>query len=414
MKNDGKSRGRRPRATTNPLSKRFYESARPDGRFVDTRAFTYYLLKNARPRLAFDPDMSGDEFARWRGKVRDKMREILDFPTPPPQPEPRMIWSKQREGYALQRWESFPEDGCVIPFLLLVPDGVSAANPAPGVLCIPGTLTGKEQTAGEPVLKPEHFFEKPHAWMLENNRFAKHFARAGYMAAAVDHINSTEQNQARLPAKVPASYQYQNLTSHEQTLRWLGRDSVCMALFHKYVILQWLKAMPCVNGRGVAIAGHSLGASEAMWLALVDSEVRAIVYNDNIETAGSQRARGLMTGLQLRVRRIPGSLAWFDKIDTLAALAPCPLLVSEGGRADAAALLRKAYRIAGVPRHFTFVHYPKYAKRSARKHDRKPLPEFSLDMTYYKHINCDWPTHCFRIGAALPWMQKHLPPVCRQ
>ena len=61
-----------------------------------------------------------------------------------------MLSSVQRDGCHVEKWEFYTGDYNAIPFLALIPDGASKANPVPGVMCYPGTVTGKERLAGEP------------------------------------------------------------------------------------------------------------------------------------------------------------------------------------------------------------------------------------------------------------------------
>ena len=158
-----------------------FVSDRPDGRFVSTVGFVHAHLKNLRPKLAFDPEMDPHDFPAWRKAVRGKLRELMCFPEAPEQPEPRQLWREQREGYELQKWEAYPEPLSVVPFLVLVPEGVSES--APAVLCSPGSTASKESMAGE--LEPDGSKAAHPHW--ERNRMAWWYAREGIVAVAVDN-----------------------------------------------------------------------------------------------------------------------------------------------------------------------------------------------------------------------------------
>ncbi|HIM28852.1 MAG TPA: hypothetical protein EYG57_04760 [Planctomycetes bacterium] len=47
-------------------------------------------------------------FAEWRLNVRVKLLELMAFPEAPPQPDPKKLCSKSREGYTLEKWEIYP------------------------------------------------------------------------------------------------------------------------------------------------------------------------------------------------------------------------------------------------------------------------------------------------------------------
>jgi len=102
-----------------------YASGRDDGRFLPTAAFVHKSLQTLQPKLAFRPDMTREAFPAWQQAVREKLLELMCFPEVRGQPEPKRIWSQARQGYRLERWEAYPEPYSVVPFLLLVPDGVS-------------------------------------------------------------------------------------------------------------------------------------------------------------------------------------------------------------------------------------------------------------------------------------------------
>ncbi|MDG2128254.1 MAG: alpha/beta hydrolase family protein, partial [Fuerstiella sp.] len=96
-------------------AEKIVRSGRPDGRHVSTRGFVQHLVRNARPRLAFNPHFTPEEFQAWQTQVRARMRELLSFPETPQQPAPRRLWAKEREGYRLEKWELYPEPGSVVP-----------------------------------------------------------------------------------------------------------------------------------------------------------------------------------------------------------------------------------------------------------------------------------------------------------
>ena len=148
-----------------------FVSDRPDGRFVSTVGFVHAHLRDLKPKLAFDPAMSAHDFPAWREAVREKLRRLMCFPDVSEQPPPRQLWCEQREGYELQKWEAYPEPLSVVPFLVLVPDGLSEA--APAVLCSPGSAMSKESLAGE--LEPDGSKSSHPHW--DRNRMAWWYAR---------------------------------------------------------------------------------------------------------------------------------------------------------------------------------------------------------------------------------------------
>ena len=174
------------------MSDRFaFESGRPDGRFVHIEGLVHKWLKEQKPALAFDPEMTPDAFAAWRERVAEKAVELLQFPQDvPEQPAPKRLWAKRRDGYELQKWEAYPEPYSVVPFLVLVPDGVNADKPGPAVMCFPGSQSSKELLAGEPEVV-DHVPEPEHP---NRDRMALHYVKAGLVAVAVDNPGTGERS----------------------------------------------------------------------------------------------------------------------------------------------------------------------------------------------------------------------------
>jgi len=384
-------------------------SGRPDGRHVSTRGFVQHLIRNARPKLAFDPEFTPAEFNKWRARVRAKMEELLDFPEPPPQPTPRRLWVKQREGYALEKWEVYPEPGSVVPFLVLIPDGVSADKPAPAVMCFPGSSDTKENLAGEPPLHPAFKpRDRSHAGVQHGvrNQQALQFVRAGLVAVAVDHPGNGELSDL-------AKHRGTAMDERNTLARYLidfGRDYISLSVFQKRRILEWLRERPDVDADRIALSGHSLGTEPLLAMAALDLKINAIVWNDflcpNLErakVATKPNSRGVRPTANWLGHCVPGLWEWFDYPDLVAAFAPRPLILTEGGPGHSLDLVRKAYEIAGASKNLSVHHYPKYSDPADRR-DGKPIPEGLDDLEWLDHANVDAPHHYFKGYLAVPWL----------
>ncbi|HRE53034.1 MAG TPA: alpha/beta hydrolase family protein, partial [Flavitalea sp.] len=169
-------------STIDPEANKIIGTSRPDGRYLSTNGFVHQQIRELKPMLQFDPGLSRDEFILWQAKVRNKIRDLMQFPIVTPQPSPKLISKVKRRGYTVEKWEIFPQDGSVVPILMLIPDGVSASNPAPAVLCYPGSASSKEKLAGEPEL--ELRYKQPR--LYEKNHMAKFYAEKGLIAIAID------------------------------------------------------------------------------------------------------------------------------------------------------------------------------------------------------------------------------------
>ncbi|MGI5820378.1 MAG: alpha/beta hydrolase family protein [Armatimonadota bacterium] len=364
-------------------------SDRDDGRFSSTAAFVHATMRETIPPLRYDPEMAADEMPAWREAVRERLRRLMAFPAVPPQPEPRMLWSEPRDGYELQKWEAFPEPRSVVPFLVLLPEG--APQPAPAVLCFPGSTRTNLGLAGE----PEPHSEDPH-W--DANRMALHYARAGMVAIAVENPCMGERSSEIGPPRPEVA----------MNLLWMGRSYEGLSVHEKLPILRWARAQSWIDRTRIAVSGHSLGAKPALILAVLEPEIAAVVYND---FTCDFRERAIATNLaQISAwQYVPGFITWFDYPDLMAAVAPRPLLITEGGRTEHIERVRAAFRALAAEERFEVVYYPKYADPSERPNDGSPLPEGLAPQEYLAEwANVDVPAHCFKPDIAVPWLAEVL------
>ncbi len=371
-----------------------FASGRDDGRFMSSTGFIHAYIKHLQPKLEFPPDMRGEDFPAWQEAVRAKLHDLMSFPElQQVQPPPRRIYTEQREGYELQRWEAYPEPYSVVPFLMLVPDGAGARSPAPAVMCFPGSFSSKESMTEELELNGQPCSHRHAA----KNRMALEYVRAGMVSVALENPAT---NELADPIRED-SYEF---SVHAL---WAGRSYEAISVFQKYHVLQWLKTQPCVDAARVATSGHSLGAKPALILGVLDPSVRAVVWND---TTIDWRRRAVATNL-LRIgtfQYVPGMLPWFDYSDLQASLAPRALLITEGGRTRVLDKIRRAYQLLGAEDRFEVVYYPKYATAQQRPLDDVELPEGLTMQEYFAYANIDEPMHHFKGQIAVPWLAEML------
>lgn len=104
---------------------------------------------------------------------------------------------------------------------------------------------------------------------------------------------------------------------------------------------------------------------------------------------------------------IPGFLCSFDFPDLVAALAPRPLICTEGGLDRDFALVSKAYEIVGKKGAFKCYHYPKFTDPSARS-QISDLPDGLEPDTYFSMVNVEPGMHYFKEELVIPWIRELL------
>lgn len=366
---------------------------RADGRFISTLAALHAQIKNNPPKLAFDATMNARALTDWRRQVVDQLRSILRVPAEFAQVPARHIWTKQRNGYAMHQWEVYPEPYAVAPFIVLVPDGVSAASPAPTVMCFPGSPDTKEVLVGE----PELIDLKPHR-LWEKNQMALHYVRAGYVAVAVDNPGVGE-----LAGGKPVNWNAIALNA-----LWAGRCFEGISVLHKMAVLSWLKQQSFVKKDRIAVSGHSLGAKPALSMMVLDDSIAALIYNDALV---DWRRRAIATDLYglSPVQYVPGLFEWFDYFDLFTAAAPRPVLVPEGARVPEMNLLKTAWQKYDAEHALTILQQPKFRDPANRQFDdQRELPEGLTMQAWMDVANVEPANHFFHDDIAIPWMKKQL------
>lgn len=378
---------------------------------TSTRTAAVSLMKRNVPRLTADTTLNAKKLVRWRKEMSRAMAKLMNHPTKEFAP-PVKIGEAQREGYRIERWQSYPLPESAVNFYVLIPDGVNAASPARGAaLCIPGFGQTKELLAGEPLgvydlsnqsVSDQDAKSKP----IPKNAMAKHFVEQGLVAVAVDNPSFGE-----LSDNGTADYLNTSRILLEENWSYLGLTS-----WQDRVILNWLKQQPYINKERVIVSGFSLGTEPLMVLGLLDNDIYAFVYNDflcrtreRILVMDKPDARGSRSFPNSIEHLIPGFLMEFDFPDIVAALAPRPVICTEGGLDRDFRIIQKVYRNAGAPHAFEYHHYAKYADPASRVMlNADTLPD-NLDRdTFFRLANVDPPNHYFKTEHVLPWLDRLL------
>jgi len=382
-----------------------YAAATNDGRYRTTQGFCHHLMRTVPGRLEYSPGLDPSQIAQWREAVRSKLEELMAFPDVQGRPTPQRLWSQGREGYTLEKWEAYPEPGNVVPYLMLVPDAATPDHPAPAVMCCPGSATSKELLAGEEELSPKQPPNRHH----DANRMALWYVRAGMIALAFDNPGVGELAEGE--DLVAAHGGGREKLSGE--LIFMGRNYIGLSAYQKMAVLQWLKTLDHVDPERIALSGHSLGTEPAMMLTVLDDSIAALVFNDFLARFRDPyvaRSHTYVDGRWGHVsplwHLVPGLFAWFDYPDLLAAIAPRPLLICEGGVTSRLRKVAQAYEDAGTPDAFHYEYYPRYQDPAARKHDGEELPE-GLDLDrWFEYANVDVANHAFKPDVAVPWLRR--------
>ena len=340
-----------------------------------------------------------EEFDAWKEQVREKAYELMQFPEDAyEKPEVRFLFSRQRDGYRVEKYEISPEPELWIPFLLLVPDTVSTKTKPPAFSvsrlgCAErNALRGgiHESRLREPVSGISYPF---------SNAMALRYVRKGMVALACDNMGTCEQE---------GLYDRQQFALK---MIFKGRNYVGLSVFCRWAMFNWLAEQDYVDENRMGLAAHSLGTETSMFLALLEPRVKAVSHNDFMSD-NEQRIiscfppEEFMFGGHIHI--VPSMHKWFSFPDLIAAFAPKPMLLSEGGVQEDLERIGKAYALAGAPDNYQYVHYPEFQDPANRKLDYQPIPEGITNEEYFRYANVVPEHHYYKTEICIPWMEKAL------
>lgn len=386
----------------NPQNHNMIQSDRSDGRFLSSFGFAHWMLEHTTPKYAFRGDFSKSKFSKWKKEVRQAMKTLMKMPVVKNRPKPTRQKSELRKGYRVEKWEFYPLPGCVSTFLVLIPDNQKKS--LPGILCIPGSGASKEGLAGEPSGAPllnDPYIDPKHTMALN-------YVIEGYVAVVVDNPAAGEASDLEQYVQ-GRNYNYDLLSRYLLELDWsyLGYTS-----FLDLQVLEWMKTQDYIRKDRIVVSGFSLGTEPLMVLGVLDPSIYAFVYNDFL--CQTQERAIVMTMPQDNGVRpfpnsirhlIPGFWKYFNFPDIVAALAPRPLILTEGGLDRDLDLVKRAYEISGHASKVEIHHYNRFADPKNRK-DIPALPKGLDRNNYYKMVNVDGSNHFFKSGIVIPWLKK--------
>jgi hypothetical protein len=394
--------GQTGQRTSNPDDPSRITTNRKDGRFLSSRGTVQYMLKEMKPAYAFNPDFTETEFKEWQAGLRSAMQELMHFPEIVDSPAPVCVRTVKRDGYRIEKWESYPLPGSVVPYLVLIPDGVGSGHKVPAMLCIPGFGGSKEGLAGE--TEGDYELASSPVEPVKKNAMALHYVKKGFVAVAVDNPSCAELSDN-------GHFDYLNTS---RILLEMGWSYLGLTAWQDWNILNWMKTQNYVDKERIVVSGFSLGTEPLMVLGALDPSIYAFVYNDfmcrtleRILVMTQPDSKGVRPFPNSIEHLIPGFLKQFDFPDLVAALAPRPVICTEGGLDRDFNLIKKAYRLSGKPDNFTFYHYKKFADPKDRK-QLEQVPEGVDRDTYFNLANVDPKNHYFKEEWVLPWLDELL------
>lgn len=383
-----------------------FKSKREDGRFNSAFAAFMEKMRNTKPLLSVPENSSREDFLIWQNRLKEKIGELLLFPQKPFLPEAKKLSSVKRDTYTVEKWEFYPDEFSAVAFLILIPDTATKENPAPMVMCFPGSTASKEALAGEPLLDKAQctFMRKP-----ERIKMAYHYVKSGMVAVAFDNIETAEN---ALDIQREHDWGY---TSRIQLCHGLLQMGYCyfgLSVFQKLCVLEFLKTLLYVDKNRIAASGHSLGADDAMYLGVLSDDIKAVIVNDLVldekhryfsTTEYDEREMCNNIG---NWHEIPSSFKYYSRVDALCTLTDKYLALNEGGSQFDLDKIIKSFKITGSEEKLQITHYPKFQDEKMRSKQYEPKMFGYSEASYFEFTNTDAPDHSFRAEPSIKLLRK--------
>jgi dienelactone hydrolase len=247
--------------------------------------------------------------------------------------DPFVVSEEATSTYVRRKIRYSPEPGDRVPAWLLIPKQLPASGRAPAMLCLhQTTLIGKDEPAGLGGLKTLHY--------------AHELAERGYVCLVPDYPSFGEY-----------PYDFQKEGRHDAS-------GSMKAIWNNQRGIDFLETLPEVDRTRIGVIGHSLGGHNAIFTAVFDERLKAVVSSCGFtpfhDYYGGKLAGWTSDRYMPRIRTVYGNdpdRVPFDFYELLAALAPRGFFSCSPTRDD-------NFSVAGVQKAFARVA-PVYARMEA-------------------------------------------------
>ena len=278
-------------------------------------------------------------------EMREQLQRCLGGPWPEPGPlNPRLRETIRKDGYRIESLTYEAEPGDAIPAMLLVPDGVDAAHPAPAVAIW-------HQHNGE-----YHLGKSEPAGLAGNpmHHTGAALAKLGYVVLCPDALCFEERQD-------PTGKQKNGNFERFEFLRYVvnGRSMAWKNILDMRRAVDFLVSRPEVKADRIGCYGHSMGSTHAWLVGPFEPRLRAVVGNCCLPTYSAIHEHHL---LHCFPNFVPGWLQVGDTPEIAALIAPRALHLNLGETDGGSPIdharagidrIAAAYQAAGVPEQFT-------------------------------------------------------------
>ncbi|GAB2532712.1 alpha/beta hydrolase family protein [Spirosoma aerophilum] len=277
--------------------------------------------------------------------LREKYQACLGGPFPAAVPlQPKLRETMQKDGYRVESITYQTQANDRVPALLLVPNSVTAAKPAPAIAVW-------HQHNGE-----YHLGKSEPAGLAGNpmHHTAVALVKEGYVVLCPDAICFEERQD---PTGKLKNGDYERFEFLRQVVR--GRSMAWQNVLEMHRAVDYLCSRPEVVATRIGCYGHSMGSTHAWLAAPLDTRIKCVVGNCCLPTYEAIENERL---LHCFPNFVPGWSQFGDTPDIAALIAPRALHLNFGDQDGGSPIdfvrkglprIAQAYKQAGVPQNFT-------------------------------------------------------------
>lgn len=284
----------------------------PDRRTVLKHAATGSLLAGlgVNSALSRSPENAPD---MTPGQMRDQLQLCLGGPWPEPCPlKSGHRETIRKEGYRIESLTFEAEPGDLIPAMLLIPDGVDAAHPAPAIAVW-------HQHNGE-----YHLGKSEPAGLAGNpmHHTGVALAKEGYVVICPDALCFEERQD-------PSGIQKGGSFERFEFLRYVvnGKSMAWKNILDMRRAIDFLVSRPEVNHGRIGCFGHSMGSTHTWLVGPFEPRLRALVGNCCLPTYSAIHEHHM---LHCFPNFVPGWFQYGDTPEIAALIAPRALHLNLG------------------------------------------------------------------------------------
>jgi dienelactone hydrolase len=276
--------------------------------------------------------------------------ECLGGPFPKPSPlNPQLRETLQKDGYRIESYFYDGLPGDRIPALILVPDNVTASNPAPGIAVW-------HQHNGE-----YHLGKSEPAGLAGNpmHHTAVALVRQGYVVLCPDSLCFEERQD---PTGILKDGDYERFEFLREVVQ--GRCLAWKDIFDMKQSISMLCERPEVKKDQIGCYGHSMGSTHAWLVGPLEPRINCVVGNCCLPTYEAIEQNHI---LHCFPNFVPGWRKYGDTPEIASLIAPRALHLNFGEKDEGSPIefvkqglkrIEEVYKKAGVPQNFTYFVEP--------------------------------------------------------